>query len=199
MDDRSIEVITTSMVKEFFCWLCHDFQITRRGNQPIEPRQLSSKTVRNCWAALSSFFHWVTVKHALEENPFKIPCPKVITKPIPSLSKEDVSRLLAFTNVRDKALILILLDTGARVSEFCNVNVEDVDLETGHSLLRKCKNDKVSVYFLRKSARNALVRYLFGMEDFYPSGPLFLDCFKTSRLTRNDVGLALPKLGESGC
>jgi integrase len=105
------------------------------------------------------------VEYNLEENPFKVPCPRLEAKPIPPLSKDEVTGLLAFANIRDKALILVLLDTGARVSEICNANVEDVDLETGRLLIRKCKNNKIRVCFLGKTARKALSRYLFRRED----------------------------------
>jgi integrase len=44
-----------------------------------------------------------------------------------------------FSGATDKAMILGLLDTGARAQEFLNLNLEDVELATGSVLIRQGK------------------------------------------------------------
>jgi integrase len=53
----------------------------------------------------------------------------------------------SFSGSRDKAMILGLLDTGARAQEFLNINLEDVELATGSILIRQGKGHKPRMVF----------------------------------------------------
>jgi site-specific recombinase XerD len=70
-----------------------------------------------------------------------------------------------FYDLRDKALFLFLLDTGARASEVCAVDLEDIDLRIGIHLIKRGKGRKPRTIFLGKKSRRALRAYL----KFYPS------------------------------
>jgi len=52
-----------------------------------------------------------------------------------------------FTGLRDKALMLFLLDTGVRASELCSINLEDVNPITGEVLVRSGKDENQELYF----------------------------------------------------
>ena len=84
------------------------------------------------------------------------------------------------TGLRDRALILLLLDTGLRASELCALNVGDVDLKSGqvqvkHGQAGGAKGGKGRVVFLGQTARRALWRYLAARQDGQDSGaPLFV-------------------------
>jgi integrase len=52
-------------------------------------------------------------------------------------------------NLRDHALLLLLLDTAARANEALHIKTEDVDIDRGTILLRTTKNKQHRiVYFL---------------------------------------------------
>ena len=61
--------------------------------------------------------------------------PQIDEKPVPIVSVEDLTALVdvckgrGFEERRDRALILILIDTGLRLSEVANLTVNDVDLD----------------------------------------------------------------------
>jgi integrase/recombinase XerD len=70
-----------------------------------------------------------------------------------------------FVGVRDRAIMLCLLDTGARAREFLSVNLDDVDTIGGEMFIRKTKNKRPRVVFIGKKSRRALRAYLKLRED----------------------------------
>jgi len=65
-----------------------------------------------------------------------------------------------FTGDRDRALLLSLLDTGCRASEFVALNVGDVNLHTGAVLVGAGKGGKARTTFIGAKSRRELSRYL---------------------------------------
>jgi integrase len=65
----------------------------------------------------------------------KMHSPKVSIQPVPVLSLEDVRRLLAacsgktFEDRRDTAILLLMFDSGARLSEIANIRMDDLILK----------------------------------------------------------------------
>jgi integrase/recombinase XerD len=164
-----------------------------RGNQDISPRPLSGKTIRNCWAACSSFWNWATDEFDIS-SPFRVPAPRATTRVIEPLTENDIKKLLsATTNRRDEALLLVLLDSGARVSELCYANVGDLDLKSGRLWLTKTKNARPRPTFLGRTVRKAVWTYL-ALRDPEPDAPLFER--RGRRMNRNSVRLALARLGK---
>ena len=185
--------ISSTDINQFFHWLRFEFLITRRGNQPIEPRPLSPKTVRNAWAALSSFWKWACVEFDIP-SPFRVPAPKAVTRAIEPLTKGEIWSLLAATvNKRDRALVLTLLDSGARVSELCHANIGDLDLKTGQLWLTKTKNSRPRPTYVGTTARKSLWSYL-AVRDSDSDAPLFES--RSRRMNRNSVRLVLTRLGK---
>jgi len=120
---------------------------------------------------LSCFFSWLVSEDFITENPMaKIrvskPKPKVVTP----YSPEEIRRMLAvcdfdyahgakFLGSRNRAMILMLLDTGIRLSELTGMHVVDIDAESGKfKVLGKGRKERT--VRLGKTARKALWRYL---------------------------------------
>ncbi len=94
------------------------------------------------------------------------PKPKVITL----YSSEEICRMLAvcdldcahgakFLGSRNRAIILVLLDTGIRLSELTGMHVVDIDAESGRfKVLGKGRKERM--VRLGKTTRKALWRYL---------------------------------------
>jgi len=62
------------------------------------------------------------------------------------------------TGIRDSAIIITLFSTGLRVSELCNINYEDINIETGEFYV-KGKGAKYRVVFLSEEAQGFLAEY----------------------------------------
>jgi integrase/recombinase XerD len=77
------------------------------------------------------------------------------------------------TATRDKAIVLVLLDSGMRASELCALTVGDADLSTGRVTVERGKGGKARHTYLGKAARKALWRYV-SRRQTRPDDPLFV-------------------------
>ncbi len=139
--------------------------------------------VLTAYRALRAFFYWF--EEEMEPDGWKNPIRKVSPPKRPKellepLSLEDLRKMLAtckrktFAGDRDRAILLALLDTGCRASEFVALNVEDVNLADGTVIVRHGKGDKSRVVFLGRKARQAVLRYLRHRRDAQPTSPLWV-------------------------
>lgn len=110
------------------------------------------------------------------KNPIrKVKAPKVVNEPLSPIDPEDVSALLktcktnSFLDYRDKALIMFLLDTGARAREVLGVNVQDINPITGEILIRQGKGGKSRTVFIGKASRKSMRAYLKHRLDDHPA------------------------------
>jgi site-specific recombinase XerD len=113
-------------------------------------------------------------------DPFrKVRPPKVVVKPIPGIPVEDVMKMVDCASgqqqIRDIALLLTLLDTGARMTEFLSMNVGDLDLEEGKINIIKGKGYKARRVFIGKRCRRALRRYLKERKRLRHEDPLWVN------------------------
>lgn len=111
-------------------------------------------------------------------NPLgKVRPPKLPQDIQPPLDLGDFQAMLAtckrtYDGQRARAMLLMLLDTGCRASEFVGLNVGDVDLSTGSVMVRHGKGGKDRVTFVGARTRRELVRYLRGRQTA-PDDPLW--------------------------
>ncbi|MFM8793712.1 MAG: tyrosine recombinase [Acidimicrobiales bacterium] len=117
-------------------------------------------------AALRTFFGWLTDEGALPADPTVglegVRVPSGVPKP---LSADDTERLLAAVSgddaeaLRDRALLEFLYATGARVSEVCGLDVDDIDL-VGRVVRLFGKGSKERVVPVGSAAVEAVVEWM---------------------------------------
>jgi site-specific recombinase XerD len=128
------------------------------------------------YRAVRAFLRFVEIEEVLPDwrSPTrKVKAPRVELQPIEGAPLEDISALLATCNraeligARDAALLLALLDSGARVTEFLSVDLGDVD--AGKILLRHTKGKRPREVYLSPRTRKALRVYLRMRHDNHPA------------------------------
>jgi site-specific recombinase XerD len=131
--------------------------------------------------------------------------PKVPNDQIQPLEKEKIQALLdaarrGHAPERDAALVLVLLDSGMRVSELISLTVGDVDRGAGEMVVTGKGNKRRRVY-LGQSARRALWRYLEVERRLAESdAPLFVSVSghtPGAGLTRSGCGQIISDAGRT--
>ena len=74
-----------------------------------------------------------------------------------------------FIGDRDKAILLSLLDTGARSQEFLDINLTDINMITGKILIRQGKGRKPRTVYIGSKSRKAVKKYLKDRRDNHPA------------------------------
>jgi len=107
------------------------------------------------------FFGWLHEQEYMISNPLQgMRVHRQRQKPIKPLTDEQVQRLLAAAGTPlEKAVVMILLDTGARASELCGLRLESIDLERGE-LWVTGKGNKTRREALNQAPKEALKDYL---------------------------------------
>jgi len=139
----------------------------------------NSGGVHAAYRTLRAFFRWLVNEEVMSpewKNPMlRVKPPKVATEPLEPISLQDVRALMGtcqrgtFTGHRDYAILLFLLDTGARAQELCNTTIQDADLNTGSVMIRFGKGGKTRMVFLGRKTRRALRSYLRLRHDNSPA------------------------------
>ncbi len=85
-----------------------------------------------------------------------------LPKPLPRHLKDDqVTRLLAvITDVRDRAMFMLMLRCGLRVQEVTDLTVDAVDWQRRQIFVSKGKGGKDRIVYISEDARSALLAYL---------------------------------------
>jgi len=131
------------------------------------------------YRALRSFFNWWEGESEGNTNPIKkVSPPKVINNPKEGIAIDDVMKMVSACKTgmaeRDKAILLSLVDTGCRASEFLSINIGDMDLVNGDIRILHGKGDKYRTVYLGRNSRRAVRRYLKTRSELFAHSPLWI-------------------------
>jgi integrase/recombinase XerC len=129
-------------------------------------RQRSASTAATRHKALRIFNRWLKEEDEIDRDPMaKVKPPIVPEQPVPVVPEEGLRRLLAacagksFEARRDTAIVMFLLDTGARRARRGGLRLADLDLDLDAALVLGKGRRVRALPFGRKTAV-ALDRYL---------------------------------------
>jgi integrase/recombinase XerC/integrase/recombinase XerD len=107
------------------------------------------KTFHRIISTLSSFYRFLYTQGAVATNPLTgIDRPRIKQQEVKYLKHNQVLRLLdSIDNLRDKLIVRTIYATGVRVSELCNMNIEDIDFDE-HTIRIRGKGDKIRTVFV---------------------------------------------------
>jgi site-specific recombinase XerD len=199
-----IRLLTEWHIREFLGYVTtetHRWGLQGNGSETSN-RKASHSTIHHYFVSLSCFLNWVVQEGFLRDNPMaRIKVAKQKPKVITPYTKEEIKKLLAvcdydydhnakFLASRNRAIILVLLDTGVRLSELIGMKLSDINNETGYIKVLG-KGDKERVVRIGKTTQKALWRYLVyrpqnGRQDLWLSeeGKLLYDSGVQSLIKR---------------
>jgi site-specific recombinase XerD len=194
-------------VSEIKIFIVHLQQKNRFSSHPYaKPQQgrLSGHTV-NCYLrSIRAFWSWLVSEGIAETNPFtKVKIPKPPRKIIPTFSNHQLQTLINVINTstpegyRDMAVILVLLDTGLRVSELTSLTLTDVRLAEG-VLKVSGKGRKERLIPIGKASQRVLWNYVTRYRP-EPANPRCDLVFLTKdgwQLTKNRVQKMIDRYGK---
>ncbi len=129
---------------------------------------------------LKAFGAWVESEYDLDVHPLRgLRTPRVPQVLVRSLRESEVLRLLEAAETRsrlperDVAVILLIVDTGLRVSEVVRLNIADVDFDIGRCRVFG-KGAKERLVPIGRRARRALRRSVAARKQPTPDAPMFL-------------------------
>ncbi|MBN1304373.1 MAG: tyrosine-type recombinase/integrase [Anaerolineales bacterium] len=128
-------------------------------------------------------------------EPITFQMPSIAQKRLLALSPEEVSKLLDTCAIpRDKALILLMVDTGLRRAEVCALNWGDIEIASGLVRVVRGKGGKARSVVVGVKTRRALLAY---RRQITPDNdlPLF-QARSGKRLTHNGLRSLLLRVGS---
>lgn len=128
-------------------------------------RGLADKTLATRTQGVKIFVRWCVAEELLDRDPLaRLKLPKVKDTAKPTFSPEEVDQLLeacdvrTVVGIRDRALVLTLYSTAARITEIRTMKLSDIDWTRGTVLLHG-KGGKDRVVPIAGKAAKALDRY----------------------------------------
>jgi site-specific recombinase XerD len=179
--------LTVEVVRKFRVYLAHF--LSPNGNLPLK------KVTQNYYViALRSFLRFLVKKDLKVVSPDKIELPKVDSRSLLFLDRDQLERLLAQPDIskdrglRDKALMELLFSTGLRVSELCRLNRDQINFERREFGIIG-KGQKPRVVFISDRAALWLQKYLQARTDSY--NPLFIRYSGSKDISQDDAAMRL--------
>lgn len=146
------------------------------GPHPRKPTPggLSPFTIRGYCRTLSAFFNWCQKDGLIQRKPTEnVTYPKMPQPIKDTFSREDIVKLLSACDAsaeslcwRNRAIILLLLDTGIRAGELCGLQLEHLDPQYRRAKITG-KGMKDRFVPLSHATREALFKYV----NFYRPHP----------------------------
>ncbi len=167
--------------------------------------QYKPRTINRKLSAVSSFYDHLVESHVIAVNPFRIRRPQYDRhhSPTQSINEADARKMLALApqlpqQVMDPAafhlLMCLLIDLGARVSEVCNANLDDVRKQDGKRVLHmRAKNNKERVRPITAAIAPLLDTWLHERNPTKHVPALLVDA-DGDRVTRQQVYRLLKRL-----
>jgi len=177
--------------------------------------ELSNKSRLNYYVGLSSLWTWLVNEEIVPENVVrKMTPPKFERKEVVPLTEGEIKAIFAALqrsrvyrrdgqNVdhalgsyeRNRAILLLLLDTGLRASELCDLTIEDLDNRNNRIEIRHGKGGKGRTLPFSPRTGQVIWRYLAGRKDTRPQDPLFVGRFQRP-LTRTKLAEMVQNIGK---
>lgn len=160
--NKKVSEISTEDIGYYLAWYKMQDKDRKR---PVSPSTLD--TLRRIY---NSFFSWLLNNGYVRKNPISLLEKGKIDKKIKKPFTEEELQLIrnACKDIRTLAMVDFLSASGVRVSEFCSINMNDIDWNR-KELVVTGKGNKQRTVYLNATALISVQRYLETRTDDNPS------------------------------
>jgi len=133
-----LKTLNPDLVRRFLHYV--QTEVNRFGDTSNSARHKASRSTLDAyWRTFQAFFSWLVREEYVDElrNPMRrVDRPRQIKTIIPDIPKEALVKIVnsfddSFQGKRDKAIILVFLDTGVRLSELVGMTLKDLNSRDG--------------------------------------------------------------------
>ena len=140
---EDIQSLDIGRLREFLAWTAsreNELKVANNGGKYI--RKAKPSTAWPYFRTLRRFFNWVVQEGYLELNPvtnihFKPPAEPFIEgyniddiRLLLEVCNMDIKTKARFTGIRNKAMLLLFIDSGLRRAEMARIRLKDIDLKS---------------------------------------------------------------------
>ena len=160
--NKKVADITTEDIGYYLAWY--------KMKDKDRKRPVSASTLDTLRRIYNSFFSWLLNNGYVHKNPISLLEKGKMDKKIKQPFTEEELQLIrnACKDIRALAMVDFLSASGVRVSEFCSVDIKDIDWNR-KELIVTGKGNKQRTVYLNATALISLQRYLKTREDNNPA------------------------------
>lgn len=182
-DIKTINQINAAILRAYTIYLSEE-----RYNEQTGKKGLSPYTVNVRLRFLRAFFNALYREEIVNKNPVEgISLMRVDEDTFEPLTDEEIERLLGSPNTREYAqfrdlvIMYLMLDTGMRISEICNLELQDIDFKTRAIILpaHKNKNRKPRIMPLSNHVVKLLLELVTENKAHFDTNYVFLSNYGT--------------------
>ncbi len=219
LSQHTIDDYSRTLAK-FTKYLDSDPAVTKLTTRHIEGflasmPHLGNKSLLNHYVGLSSLWTWLVKEEIVPENVVrKLTPPKAERREVTPLTEDEVKAIMAALNrskiytrqgnnidhalgsmERNRAIILLMLDTGLRASELCDLKIEDVDNRNHRIFIKQGKGMKERLLPFSPRVGQMIWRYLALRKESDPEEPLFVSKLNRS-MNRTKLSEMIRNIGK---
>ncbi|MGB2584337.1 MAG: tyrosine-type recombinase/integrase [Dehalococcoidia bacterium] len=196
--------VNIHVVREFILYLQTKTKWSDHPFFPSPTGNLAAISVQTYVRGLRAFFGWLHKEGYTEENLLAdLKPPKAPQKMVEVLKENEISKILSCldsktaSGCRNTAIVIMMLDTGLRLSELTNLKMENTHIEEGY-VKSMGKGSKERIVPIGGVAQKVLLRYVFHFrtEPLYSNEENLFLTLEGRPSSSNAVRLFLSRLGE---
>ena len=155
---------------------------------------LSPESIAGYVRGLKAFGNWCAAEELGEAAGFRaLRRPRVPRRLIAPFTDAELQRMLALAEPRERAIVLLLLDTGLRLAEAQQLRVGDLRPDGTVRVMGKGSRERIVP--VGATARRAVVRYVAGRRAARPGDALFVGA-RGGPIQRRTLQRAIADLGR---
>lgn len=163
----------------------------------LKEQKLTQTSISRKISALKSFFKWACANNYINNNPISFIEQAKLPKHLPKvLSTSDILNLTNLNlSIKEKVVIELLYSCGLRVSELCNLEINNINLKAQH-IICFGKGSKERIIPFGDYAKNILQKYLEYRETIAQQSKKLLLQEDGRETNRQDIYRIIHSLGK---